>query len=799
MTLNKTNTTFAPRQNSSVSVLPYPYIGFVKSNVDPQFMGRLGVWIPELCGDPLENASWILCSYCSPFAGATNINELENYQDKASKTVAQQSYGWVSVPPDINSEVMVIFAGGDISRAYWIGCTYQQNMDHMVPGIAVDTTYAGQQTTDGTSLPVSVPVIEYNKASVTGNPTNVNRPVFQPLATGLVREGLLNDLERGAASTSMRREAPPLSYGLLSPRGNTIHIDDQAENEFIRLRTRSGAQILIHETTGFVYINSKDGNSWFEISDAGIDGYTAQSISLRAASDINLVASGNIVLDAAANIYLRAGKDINLSAGGKLGLSAGTEINLASAAIQIGASGNLTMSAGGDVNSAAGGKWARKGSPILDNSGAVPNAVPGTNPTGKTVSDVTQEQHGTNRATWTPGGGTINTIAARVPTHEPWSGHPNSKVPPNPVTTAPVIGPGAGGTPPPSGAAPSSCSFGAAKTKPIGSVAYNAIAAAASKTGVNQATLLAFADQESSFNPSATPPVGGAAGLFQFIPKTWSSMIVQHGGDLNIATGTSVLDPNANALMGAQYILDNQSILQGKGLATDPGNLYLMHFLGGNQGPTFIQQAQSNPDASAASLFPAAAKANPNIFYNTPGDGSPKTMAQVNTNLTTMMNSKAQAYASQTGLPAPCQRQTGTPSGVAHKIDPNNAIASAQSLTGRYWNIPASPDKEACVALLQSEIANVPSTSRWTRGQGNLTGNPPTPGTPIATFNDQGHYTNTRGISHAAIYLAPAADGNGIQVLEQYDGTMAHIHTYKNGDTHTKESDARSYYVININ
>ena len=146
---------------------------------------------------------------------------------------------------------------------------------------------------------------------MTGSPNNVNRPVFQPLATGLMREGLLNDLERGAASTSMRREAPPLMSGWLSPRGNTIHIDDNAQDEFIRFRTRSGTQILIHETTGYIYMNSKNGNSWFEISDSGINGYTSGPLSMRAVGDINLIAGGNMNLDAA-NINMRATNQINM-------------------------------------------------------------------------------------------------------------------------------------------------------------------------------------------------------------------------------------------------------------------------------------------------------------------------------------------------------------------------------------------------------------------------------------------------------------------------------------------------------
>src|SRR4051812_17281539 len=108
MTLTRSNPTYHPLTNrSSLKVTPFPYIGLVKRNDDPQHMGRLSVWIPEIGGDPLTESSWILCSYCSVMAGATDITELPNY--KTDPSVAQVSYGWVSVPPDINTEVMVLF------------------------------------------------------------------------------------------------------------------------------------------------------------------------------------------------------------------------------------------------------------------------------------------------------------------------------------------------------------------------------------------------------------------------------------------------------------------------------------------------------------------------------------------------------------------------------------------------------------------------------------------------------------------------------------------------------------------
>lgn len=667
------------RTNTSHTVLPYPYVGFVKNNVDVQSMGRLSVWIPEIGGDPTDSGSWIICSYCSPFAGASDINSISNYQGNAQ--TAQQSYGWVSVPPDINSQVMVVFVAGEISRAYWIGCIYQQYMNNMVPGIPVGPTTA--------TPPAVSPVIEYNKQAITGTPESPLRPPFTPLTTGLSNEGLNTDTERGSDTTSMRRESPPLVYGYLTPRGNTIHVDDNSNgsNEFIRLRTRSGTQVLIHETTGYVYINSKAGNSWLEVSDSGINAYTSKSCSIRAQQDFNIRADRNIILDAGSNIYMQAGQQITLAAGSdiqagavnNLVLSAGKEGSLgAGTNILVNAAGDLRLQSTSDTSSLAGGNWLRQAATIKDNPGNVPGApAPSAQtPAPQPLSDTTQTYpNGMNAPpTWTPSGTTINTIVSVMPTHEPWRGHPNAFIPPAPASGSLVQFGGAYDAPNPfnpsnpvAPAAPAqpaspttsltngSCSFGVARTNPITTPVYSAISNAATQTGANAAAMFAFADMESSFNASAQARTSSAAGLFQFINSTWTSMIANYGAQYNVPSGASVLDANYNAMMGGAFLQNNAAILIKAGIsAPTPGQLYIMHFLGSNGGPKFIAANQNTPDAPAASLFPGPAAANRTIFYNS--DGSPKTVSAVYTRLTSIPDEKAEAYSSQFGLPAPCQR-----------------------------------------------------------------------------------------------------------------------------------------------
>jgi hypothetical protein len=316
MAISRLGPRYDPLRNHGIALMPFIYIGFVKNNNDAQRMGRLSVWVPELGGDPADKSSWVIANYASPFAGASDLTQIAGYT--TNPTVAQQSYGLWLVPPDLNNEVAVFFANGDLSRAYWFACCFQQSMNHMVPGIPIDVN------TDP-SPPVNIsPTIEYNKADPSNSVNSPRRPPFQPLTDGLTTEGLNSDLERGSASTSARREAPSQVFGLLTPRGNTMHIDDNPANEFIRLRTRSGTQVLIDETTGMVYINSKNGNAWLEVSDAGIDVFSANSMSIRTQGDLNVRSDRNIFFDSGQSISLRASNDITMQAGRNMQVQVGT-------------------------------------------------------------------------------------------------------------------------------------------------------------------------------------------------------------------------------------------------------------------------------------------------------------------------------------------------------------------------------------------------------------------------------------------------------------------------------------------
>lgn len=272
------------------------YVGFVKVADDVLRMGRLKVWIPELSGDPNDEGGWFLMSYCAPFAGATNV-----YDNKNENTFigTQKSYGMWFVPPDINNEVVCAFINGDPGRGIWFGCLFQQNMNHMIPGIP------GQDTTQ------SLPVAEYNKKITQTNVNIPPRPLYEPLAAGLVIQGLDKDTVRGVSDSGARRAEPPNSvYGILTPGGSQFVFDDSPSNNYIRLRTQSGAQLMINDTSGFIYLNSVDGKNWISMDATGkIDIYAQDDISIRSQGSLNL--RGDL------DVNIEAGRDINMRARGR--------------------------------------------------------------------------------------------------------------------------------------------------------------------------------------------------------------------------------------------------------------------------------------------------------------------------------------------------------------------------------------------------------------------------------------------------------------------------------------------------
>lgn len=339
---------------------PGPYLAKIVSHLDPTYMGGLQVQLMQEVGnDDSKEGQLHQVKYLSPFLGQTSIDFVGDEEDDYNNT--QKSYGMWAIPPDIGNIVVVMFIDGDPKKGYWIGCVQDKGINFSMPGFA-----ATSFNLEGD--PERLPVGEYNKKTQASavDPTQIKKPV-SPLKTVLENQGLLEDDIRGITTTSARREIPSSVFGISTPGpidkrsgakqgpvgkdeykipnayisrlgGSSFVMDDgddkfirktkssdgppeyssleQGEtdgerdiphNELIRLRTRTGHQILLHNSEDLIYIGNARGTTWIELtSDGKIDIYAEDSISVRTKQDINFRADRDINFESGRNINLKS-------------------------------------------------------------------------------------------------------------------------------------------------------------------------------------------------------------------------------------------------------------------------------------------------------------------------------------------------------------------------------------------------------------------------------------------------------------------------------------------------------------
>jgi len=373
---------YIPQHTTSGGVLSGsgPYIARVVSVIDSTYMGTLQVELLKSAstGNQTDTEGQLYnVKYLSPFYGVTasyHNGKNERYED------TQQSYGFWAVPPDPGTRVVVIFVESDPSRGFWIGCVQDEYMNFMVPG--------GQPATAANASQRKLPVGEYNKLTdvVRGNdPTRYRKPVNTRFTDTLVEQGLFSDETRGLTTSSSRREVPSMVFGISTPGpvdkntkptevgirqakgkyyasrlgGQSFVMDDGDDkllrkgkaknspseyanveageqggdievphNELVRIRTRTGHQILLHNSEDLIYIGNSRGTSWIELTSNGkIDIYAKDSISIHTEEDLNFTADRDINFTAGQNINTVAGKEIRRSAGLSISQTSGTFIS----------------------------------------------------------------------------------------------------------------------------------------------------------------------------------------------------------------------------------------------------------------------------------------------------------------------------------------------------------------------------------------------------------------------------------------------------------------------------------------
>ena len=338
---------------------PGPFLAKVVSHLDPSYMGSLEVQLLHESGNDEDREGQLrVVKHLNPFYGTTSLEFVGESPDTHNET--QQAYGMWFVPPDIGTIIACIFINGDTRKGYWFGCVQDEDMDFSIPGFAA-TEYVVDDSRQTDKEKSRVPTTEYNKIihpEVQSDTTKKLKPEH-PFAKALEDQGLLKDDIRGITTSSGRREVPSMVFGISTPGptdktgkqgkvgkhehkvaaafisrlgGSSFVMDDgddkwerktlptdgppeyvsveagetalrdRPHNELIRLRTRTGHQILLHNSEDLIYIGNSRGTAWIEItSDGKIDIFAEDSINIRTKKDFNLYCDRDFNLEVGRN------------------------------------------------------------------------------------------------------------------------------------------------------------------------------------------------------------------------------------------------------------------------------------------------------------------------------------------------------------------------------------------------------------------------------------------------------------------------------------------------------------------
>jgi hypothetical protein len=212
-------------------------------------------------------------------------------------------------------------------------------------------------------------------------------------------------------------------------------------NEMIRLKTRTGHQILLHNSEDLIYIGNSRGTAWIELTSNGkIDIYSQDSISVHTETDINFKADRDINFEAGRNVNVKATGNITQESVGNFSLVVGKDnkITTKDGNLDINTSGNNNLTAELDTNIKSNGIVDEDDNIIGGNN----NFTAGSNTNIKSGGDHIEEtggvihMNGPNAEAASEASlasslnvftvqGAEDTILKRVPQKEPWLHHEN--------------------------------------------------------------------------------------------------------------------------------------------------------------------------------------------------------------------------------------------------------------------------------------------------------------------------------------------------------------------------------------
>jgi hypothetical protein len=195
------------------------------------------------------------------------------------------------------------------------------------------------------------------------------------------------------------------------------------------------------------------------------------------------------------------------------------------------------------------------------------------------------------------------------------------------------------------------------------------IVRAAAVTDVDPVYMMALADKESSFSTDVRARTSSAEGLFQFVTKTWLSVVRTFGAKHGLADEAAAIelvdgqptikddatrervlglrrDPYLSAVMAAEMMKRDRAAIERRiGRDLNRSEFYLAHFLGAQGAGKLMALMDEKPKQSAPRVFREAAKANRTLFFARQGKRMKDlTVAQVYDKLDQMIDHRISRY-----------------------------------------------------------------------------------------------------------------------------------------------------------
>ena len=339
----------------------------------------------------------------SPYGGSIQFEGFTN------------TYGMCSQPPNPGTQVLVAFAiNSDVGICIGVLPDVTRNASCPTqPAARTDT----EPNSVGPTYDPGPTTKTKNNLRPRANPDRIRNEnsEFKDLVNNceIAETGTGIDSIRGLSSSSGRRESPTQVFGFNTPGGHQFVMDDGTKStgdrcinpdpdrqeglsKLFRIRSAGGAQVLIHDGAGMIYISDQAGSTWIQMSSDGkIDIYAGSDISMHTEANFNIHCKDNFNIEAdAINLKARGADGIKIeSSTGEFNLHANKDIK-------------LTSDLNGHIKTAG---FIRQTSPLIDLNGPAADAAEKTTANNHTLNKTVKES-----------------IVGRVPEKEPWGGHGDS-------------------------------------------------------------------------------------------------------------------------------------------------------------------------------------------------------------------------------------------------------------------------------------------------------------------------------------------------------------------------------------